>query len=47
VYYIHPTDLPSGEKAEFSYVPSPPLPVRSDGRFKTTAEIVSFEEVGF
>ncbi len=47
MYYVHPTDLPSGEKVAFSYRPSPPLPARADGRFKTTAEIVSFEEVGF
>jgi hypothetical protein len=47
VYYVHPTDLPSGERAAFTYRPSPPLPDRSDGRFTTTVEIVGFEEVGF
>jgi hypothetical protein len=45
-YYMVDGEVPPGGDLRFRYVPSPPLPVRTDGSFATTAEIVGFVEAG-
>ena len=39
-------DIPPGESRSFTVRANPPLPVRSDGRFETTVEVVGFTEIG-
>lgn len=43
-YYVVDGQIPPGGDLKFRYVPSPPLTQRSDGRFRTTAEIVGVTE---
>jgi hypothetical protein len=45
--YVVAEEIPAGGTKDFTYVISPPLPERSDGRFVTTVELVGFTEVGF
>jgi len=45
-YYMVEGDIPPGGDLRFRYSPSPALPVRTDGSFATTAEIVGFVEAG-
>lgn len=45
-FYTVRTELEPGEAVPFEYRPSPPLPRRSDGYFRTKVEVVGFAEVG-
>jgi len=45
-FYTVPNEIPAGGSVPFQYQPSPPLPRRSDGRFKTEVEVVGFTESG-
>lgn len=44
-YYRVAKPIPAGAAMTFEYKPSPPLPKRSDGKFVTTVEVISFSEV--
>jgi hypothetical protein len=44
-YYRLAKPIPPGASMSFEYKPSPPLPKRSDGKFVTSVEIMSFSEV--
>ena len=46
-YYVVEGEIAPGGTLGFHYVPSPPLPARTDGRFVTRAEIVGLVERGF
>lgn len=39
-------DIPAGGSLPFTVRPDPPLPVRSDGRFETSVEVVGVTEIG-
>jgi hypothetical protein len=39
-------EIPAGGSTSFIHNPSPPLPVRSDGHFKTEVNVIGFTEVG-
>jgi hypothetical protein len=39
-------DIPPGGSLPFTVRPNPPLPVRSDGRFETSVEVVGVTEIG-
>jgi len=39
-------DIPPGGSRSFTMRADPPLPVRSDGRFETSVEVVGFTESG-
>jgi len=39
-------DIPPGGSRSFTARANPPLPVRSDGRFETSVEVVGFTEIG-
>lgn len=45
--YVLPAEIPAGGTYNLEYKIVPPLPRRSDGRFVTTVEVISFTEVGF
>jgi hypothetical protein len=45
-FYTLADDVPSLGSVEFEYRLEPPLPQRSDGRFNTVVEVVSFLEIG-
>lgn len=45
-FFQVPDEVPALGTREFTYVPSPPLPEREDGSFKTTVEISRYTEVG-
>jgi hypothetical protein len=45
-YHTITDDIPPGQITTFTYRPLPPLPVRTDGRFDTSVEVVGFVEVG-
>jgi hypothetical protein len=40
-------DIPPGGRLSFVVQPTPPLPLRPDGRFETSVDVVGFTEVGF
>ena len=44
-YYVVDGEVPAGGELRFRYEPSPPLPVRNDGSFVSSAEVVGFVEV--
>jgi len=44
-YYTLKQTIPPGEKINFTYKPSPPLPKMAAGRFETTVTIAGFTEV--
>ena len=46
-YYTFPGEVAPGSRASFSFTLDPPLAVRNDGRFVTSAEVVGYSEVGF
>jgi hypothetical protein len=46
VYYVVPDEIPPDGSVAFTYKPDPPLPIRSDGHFETSVEVVGFTEVG-
>jgi hypothetical protein len=46
VYFLIRGDLPAGGETPFTYRADPPLPIRSDGRFNTSVQVVDFVEVG-
>jgi hypothetical protein len=43
-YYVVDGEIPPDGELRFRYTPSPPLPQRTDGRFRTSAEIVGVTE---
>jgi hypothetical protein len=43
-YYVVDGQIPPGGELRFRYTPNPTLPQRTDGRFRTTAEIVGITE---
>jgi hypothetical protein len=45
VYYTVPGEIPPGGQTRFTYRVDPPLPVRSDGQFRTSVEVVGLVEV--
>ena len=45
-YFTVSGDIAPGASSNFTYKISPPLPVRSDGNFTTSVEVVGFSEVG-
>ncbi|MGQ0657594.1 MAG: hypothetical protein ACT4NU_05790 [Chromatiales bacterium] len=42
VFQTVPEEIPAGASVPFSYQPPSPLPVRSDGRFLISAEVVGY-----
>jgi len=45
-YYTVPGEVAAGGSLPFTYHLDPPLPQRADGHFVTSAEVISFTEVG-
>jgi hypothetical protein len=45
-YVTLPGELPASGTLPFTHNIDPPLPVRSDGHFDTSAEVIGFTEVG-
>ena len=45
-YYVVHGQIPPGGSMPFTYRIDPPLPQRSDGRFSSSVEVVSFTEIG-
>ncbi|HLK11474.1 MAG TPA: hypothetical protein VKW76_08835 [Candidatus Binatia bacterium] len=45
-FYVLPSTIPPHGEVEFTYRPSEPLPVRSDGHFVTSVGVASVEQVG-
>lgn len=45
-YHTVRSELPPGATVEFTYRPEPPLPVRDDGHFETTVDVVGWTEIG-
>jgi len=46
-YHTLPSELPALGTLGFSFTPSPPLPVRSDGKFVASVEIARFTQVKY
>ena len=44
-YYALKETIQSGEKIDFTYKPSPPLPKIAGGRFETSVKIAGFTEI--
>ena len=44
-YYALKETIQSGEKIDFTYKPSPPLPKIAGGRFETSVKIAEFAEI--
>jgi len=45
-YYVVQGQIAPGGRMPFTYRIAPPLPQRSDGRFTSSVEVVSFTEIG-
>lgn len=45
-YVSVPGEIAPNGSTPFTYTPSPPLPVRSDGHFETTVTVQSFTQIG-
>jgi hypothetical protein len=43
VFYTLPEKIPAGTSVGFTYRPEPMLPMRSDGRFLTSAEVAAIK----